>query len=114
MFNLIRFALLFFALGVLGAPLLDRSGALEEFAFAMAEDAADQDTYLALPQFAGPSDHLGYGPFPQMPAFASSAENLPAGVPKRSTFPVSASERSFGKRPLYLLYHNFRFYDGQA
>lgn len=114
MLNLIRFALLFFALGVLGAPLLDRGGALQEFAFAMAEDAADQDAYLALPQFGQPSGQLGYGPFPQMPVVASSAECPSVSFAASYALRIPASEGFSGNRPLYLLYHNFRFYDGLA
>lgn len=114
MFNLIRFALLAFTLGMLAAPLLGRDGMLEEYAFAMAEDAANQDTCLALTQFLHSCDKQGSGPLPLFGSAISPAENiLPAlWAPVPASF--FSPEAFLGRRPLYLLYHNFRFYDFMA
>ena len=81
MFHLGLFALLFFALSILATPLLDRSGALEQFAFALAEDAADQDAYLALPQIVQPSDNHGNGPLPQLAGNINRVEGPMASFP---------------------------------
>ncbi|MCB0547193.1 MAG: hypothetical protein KDD19_06355 [Phaeodactylibacter sp.] len=111
MLNLIRFALLIFALGVLTAPLLDNSGALEEFAFALAEDAADHDAYLALPQIVQPSDNHGNGPLPQLAGNISRAEGPTASFLSFHGSGLSLPQGFHSNRPLYLLYHNFLFYD---
>lgn len=113
MLNLIRFALLFFAFGILATPLLDKSGTLEEFAFAMAEDAAGQDSYLSLSQIIQPSDNFGDGPFsPQ--GIARRADKLRVCPSVADAALMPASEDFLSNRPLYLLHHNFLFYDCRA
>ena len=109
--NLIRILFLTFALGVLATPLLDRSGALEEFAFAMAEDAADQDAYLALPQFLNLSDNQSDGPPPLFYGLSSRPETVATAIWSQDD-PAAPTPAGFStNRPLYLLYHNFLFYD---
>ncbi len=114
MINLVRLALLALPFGILAAPFLDKSGLLEEYAFAMAEDAANQDAYLALTHLLHSCDNQGSGPLPLFGSAISPAENmLPAlwaPVPASSF----SSEASLSKLPLYLLHHNFRFYDFMA
>lgn len=114
MMNLIRIALLTFAFGIFAFPLLDSKGVLEEYAFAMAEDAANQDIYLALTQFSHPSGQHGNGPLPQPAALTSSSEKTAVHLPAACAPRVAAAKRSFSRRPLYLLYHNLRFYDCMA
>ncbi|MCO6489820.1 MAG: hypothetical protein J5I98_15495 [Phaeodactylibacter sp.] len=111
MFNLARFALLAFALGILATPLLDEGGSLEEFALAMAEDTAGQDTPLALIQSIHPFDDRSPGPLPLFRGIANPAGTT-AGAPQ-AHLPVlpSAATALFPNRPLYLLYHNFLLYD---
>ena len=111
MFNLVRIALLAFALGMLTTPLLNNSSALEEFALSLAEDAASQDAYLALSQFVDISDEQGNGPIPQ-PAGATFSETVGNYAPQASsTSLLPAATGSSPNRSLYLLYHNLRFYE---
>ena len=109
--NLIRIFFLIFALGVLAAPLLDRSGALEEFAFALAEDAADQDAHLALPQFLNLSDNQSDGPAPLFSGISSRTETVETAIWSRDDSAAPTPAGFSTNRPLYLLYHNFLFYD---
>lgn len=112
--NLIRIALLTFAFGIFAFPLLDSKGVLEEYAFALAEDAANQDIYLALTQFSHPSCQHGNGPLPQPAGLTSSSEKTAVNLLMAYAPGVAPAGRSFSKRPLYLLYHNLRFYDCMA
>ena len=109
--NLIRIIFITFALGILSAPLLDNSGLLEEFALAMAEDVAAQDAHLALPQFDQPSDHLSYGPIPCFAGFSRLTEAYTQPMEASSSGLYQSPEGALNNRPLYLLYHNFRFCD---
>ena len=109
--NLIRITFLTFALGILSTPLLDNSGLLEEFALSMAEDVAAQDAYLALPQFNQPSDHLSFGPIPCFASLNRITEALPQPMEASSSGLYQSPEGALNNRPLYLLYHNFRFCD---
>lgn len=111
MFNLARFALLAFALGILATPLLDESGSLEEFALAIAEDTAGQDVPLALIQSLYPSDDRSPGPLP-LPGGIANPPGIAAGAPhSHLSACTTVATAPFPNRPLYLLYHNFLFYD---
>lgn len=109
--NLIRISFLTFALGILSAPLLDNSGLLEEFALAMGEDVAVQDAYLALPQFDQPSDYPSNGPIPCFAGLNRLTEAYTQAIAASSSRLYHAPEGALNNRPLYLLYHNFRFCD---
>lgn len=111
MFDLARFALLAFALGILATPLLDEGGSLEEFALSMAEDTAGQDASLVLIQPTDPSDGRSPGPLPLFSGMANppgTAASRPHPHPPACSATTTAF---FPNRPLYLLYHNFLFYD---
>ena len=109
--NLIRITFLTFALGILSTPLLDNSGLLEEFALSMAEDVAAQDAYLALPQFLNPSDNQSDGPAPLFSGISSRTETVETAIWSRDDSAAPTPAGFSTNRPLYLLYHNFLFYD---